>query len=153
MKVQVGVPPFHFTMSNFIQLMTKNTSWYSPPMYTHPNGYKFFIGVLPNGWSTARNTHVSVHLYSMPGEFDVTLQWPAKFTITLQLLNQHRDQDHITVTVRFQWTKPEIEGQHVTYFTNTLIAHTDLELNVQKQTQYLKDDCLHFCISKIQAQK
>ena len=45
------------------------------------------------------------------------------------------------------------EGEVVMYFTFTLIAHTDLELNAQKQTQYLKDDCLHFRITKIEAQK
>ena len=94
-----------------------------------------------------------VDFYSMPGEFDATLQWPAKFTITLQLLNQHRDQDHITVTTQFQWRKPESKNCNVGRFTEKLIAHTDLELNAQKQTQYLKDDCLHFRITKIEAQK
>ena len=78
-----------------------------------------------------------------------------KVTITLQLLNQHRDQDHITVTKQFQWMKPESERVCVDYFTYTLIAHTDLKLNAQKQTQYtyLKDDCLRFRITKIEAQK
>ena len=145
--------PLHFTMSNFKQLMTKRTHWYSPPMYTHPHGYKFCIAVWPYGLGAYGGTYVSVRLYLMSGEFDATLQWPAKFTITLQLLNQHRDQDHITVTNQFQWNKPDRERQLVANFTLALIAHTDLELNAQKQTQYLKDDCLHFCITKIVAQK
>ena len=37
---------------------------------------EFCIGVWPNG---------------LRGEFDATLQWWAKFTITLQLLNHHSD--------------------------------------------------------------
>jgi len=41
---------------------------------------------------------------------------------------------------------------YVGCFTHTLIAHTDLELNAEKQTQYLKEDCLHFCITKLEAQ-
>ena len=146
LNMKLGMPPFHFTMSNFNQLKTKRTNWYSPPMYTHSHGYKFCIEVYPSGRSMARNTHVSVYLYSMPGEFDAALQWPAKFTITLQLLNQDRDQDHITVTQRFQWNKPERERVYVTIFTYKLIAHTDLD-------QYLKDDCLHFRITKIEAMK
>jgi len=153
LNMKLGMPPFHFTMSNFNQLKTKRTNWYSPPMYTHSHGYKFCIEVYPSGRSMARNTHVSVYLYSMSGDFDATLQWPAKFTITLQLLNQHRDQDHITVTAWFQWNKPGSERWGIDYFTTTLIAHTDLEMNAQKQTQYLKDDCLHFRITKIEAQK
>ena len=122
-------------------------------MYTHPHGYKFCILAWSGGEGGGWGTHVSVRFYSMPGEFDATLQWPAKFTITLQLLNQHRDQDHITVTKQFQWTKPEGETQHIDNFSVTFIAHADLELNAQKQTQYLKDDCLHFRITKIEAQK
>ena len=154
LNMKLGMPPLHLTMSNFNQLKTKNANWYSPPMYTHPHGYKFCITVWPNGvGSSVTGTHVSVHLYSMSGEFDATLQWPAKFTITLQLLNQHRDQDHTTVTKQFQWNKPEMERVGLDYFTYRLIAHTDLKLNAQKQTQYLKDDCLRFCITKIEARK
>ena len=153
--MKLGMPPFHLTMSNFNQLKTKETYWESPPMYTHTHGYKFCIEVYPcgMGWVGVYGTHVSVSLYSLPGEFDAILQWPAKFNITLQLLNQHRDKDHITVTQQFQWKKPEREREGVGWFTHTLIAHTDLELNAQKQTQYLKEDRLHFRITKIEAQK
>ena len=149
LNMKLGMLPLHFTMSSFNTLKTSSTWWYGPPMYTHTHGYKFYIGVYPSGTGDGFGTHVSVALYSMSGEFDATLQWPAKFTITLQLPNQHRDQDHITVTKRFQWNKPE--GRvFVTFFTHTFIAHTDLKLNAQKQTQYLKDDCLRFCIIKIE---
>ena len=132
-----GMPPFHFIMYDFNQLKSKDTSWHSSPMYTHPHGYKFCIAVYPNGWFCGDvGTHVSVYLYSKPGEFDAILQWPAKVIITLQLLNQHRDQDHITVTKQFLWKRPERDREYVGvgYFTCTLIAHTYLELNVQKQT-------------------
>jgi len=149
MKVQVGVPPFHFTMSNFNHLKTERTWWDSPPMYTHAHGYKFCIGVLPYRYGS----NVTVDFHSMSGEFDATLQWPAKFTITLQLLNQHRDHDHITVTRQLQWNKPESEREQQVYFTATLLAQSDLELNAQKQTQYLKDDCLRFHITKVEALK
>ena len=152
-EIKLGVPPFHLTMYNFKQHKSDMTSWYSPNMYTHNYGYKFRVKVNLN-WNPAiswwwKEVYVSVYFLSEVGEFDATLQWPAKFTITLQLLNQYRDQDHITVTKMFQWD-PE-RGYRSQYFTEKLIAHTDLELNAQKQTQYLKDDCLHFCITKIEA--
>ena len=142
--------PFHFTMSNFNHLKSKDGYGFSPPMYTHLHGYKFCMKMYPNG--TYLGKDVSVELYTMSGEFDDTLQWPAKFTITLQLLNLHRDQDHITVTKQFRWNKPEGKTVYVGYFTDNLIAHTDLKLNAQKQTQYLKDDSLHFRITKIDAE-
>ena len=104
------------------------------------------------GWG--KGTHVTVYLYSMSGEFDATLQWPVKVTITLQLLNQHRDQDHITVTKSFQWTKSESENDWVYAgdFHSRFVSHAVLEYNAQKQTQYLKDDCLHFRVAKMEFQ-
>ena len=123
-------------------------------MYTHPHGYKFCIVVWPNGWFVdgRHGTHVLVYLNSKLGEFDATLQWPANFTITLQLLNQHRDQDHITVTKPFQWTKSENDWVYAGDFHSRFVSHAVLEYNAQKQTQYLKDDCLHFRVAKMEFQ-
>ena len=151
--IKLGVPPFHLTMYKFKHHKYDMVRWYSPYMYTHNCGYKFRFKVNLN-WNPTilwlwKEVYVSVFFLSEVGEFDATLHWPARFTITLQLLNQHRDQDHITVTKTFQWER----GYDSQYYTEKLIAHTDLELNAQKQTQYLKDDCLHFCITKIEAQK
>ena len=154
LNIKLGVPPFHLTMYNFNLWKTRNIHWLSPAMYTHPRGYKFCILVKPYGnysmgsWWRGEVYHVSVSFLPMSGKFDATLQWPAKFTITLQLLNQHRDRNHITVTKQFEWT--ETNGSQ--YFTEELLAHNNLESNAQKQAQYLKYDCLRFCISKIEEQ-
>ncbi len=84
------------------------------------------------------------------GENDDHLKWPADCTITLQLLNQHRDQDHITVNRRFQWKKPTVQyllGLGPTF--SKFIAHKDLDWNTDRQTQYLKNDSLRFRITDI----
>ena len=142
LNMKLGMPPFTFTMHNFNQLKTRGsyccTYWYSPCMYTHTHGYKFCIKVWPNS-----QPFVSVELFLMSGEFDATLQWPAEFTITLQLLNQYRNQDHIEQKIQ---SSPEWRAPRIFTITNTLIAHTDLKENVEKQTQYLKDSCLRFRI-------
>ena len=39
-------------------------------------------------------TRVSVKVYAIASEYDTRLKFPARFT--LELLNQHRDQDHYT---------------------------------------------------------
>ena len=120
-------------MYDFNQLKSKGTSWHSSPMYTHPNGYKFCIAVYPNGWFV----EMWVLMCRCTSEFDAILQWPAKVIITLQLLNQLRDNDHITgtKTVSLEETR---EGERVyvgvSYFTRTLIAHTYLELNADHST-------------------
>ena len=149
LDMKVFVPPNSFTMTNFHQKKISKLTWLSPAMYTHPHGYKFYIEVWPNGEFQAYGTHVSVYLYAMPGEFDGILQWPVRCTVTLQLLNLYRDQDHFTVTKHMKWNKPGCEKRFSGSFGKMFISHADLELNVQKQTQYLKDDCLSFCVAKI----
>ena len=149
LDMKICVPPNSFTMSNFNQRRISKLTWFSPAMYTHPHGYRFHIEVLPNGEFEAYDTHVSVYLYAMQGKFDGILQWPAKCTITLQLLNLYRDQDHITVTKHFEWKKPTCEKRFTGSFGKKFVEHGNLELNVERQTHYLKDDCLCFCVTKI----
>ena len=154
-----GVPPYHLTLTNYAELKGKNTHWDSERFYTHPGGYQCYIRVWPNGWGEGKGTHVTVWLYSAPGQFGGTLPWPANATFTLQLLNQHRDQDHVTVTKRIEWEKPTagivfaFSNVHVYIFSDTFIPRAKLGWNAGKQTKYLHEDCLRFRITKIQLHK
>ena len=136
-------------MPDFKQYKDENTCWFSPPLYTHYGGYKFCTKVWARGgW---RRDKLTVLLCSMKGEFDRQLQWPAKCTITLQLLNQERDQDHVTVTeTPTGWKRPTTEGHCDTIKIYHCIAHKDLEYDAQKQTCYLKNDCLVFRVAKVE---
>ncbi len=139
-----------FTTTGFQNLKRNEWGLDSPLVYTHPGGYKIGICVYPIGLGEGKGTHVSVYLRSAKGENDNHLKWPADCTITLQLLNQHRDHDHITVSRRLQWNKPT--GIYLPYTTtiDKFIAHKDLDWNAGRQTQYLKNDCLQFRICSIQ---
>ena len=144
------LPTYHLTMANYAELKRNNTHWDSECFYTHPGGYQCFIRVAPNGeLGEGCGTHVAVQLYSVAGQFDGILPWPAKATFTLQLLNHHRDQDHVTVTERFQWKKPRGNG-YVGDFSSTFIPHAELGWNAEKQTKYLHEDCLRFKMAKIE---
>ena len=63
----------------------------SSPFYRY--GYKCKLRVYPNGLDSGENTHLSVYLVIMKGEYDATLTWPfdKKFTFTLidQQENEH----------------------------------------------------------------
>ena len=144
----VMITPVTFVLHNYAQHRAQNTSWTSPPFFTHIIGYKLCLVVWPNGLLGAHNRTISVKVCSMKGEFDDTLRWPAEFSITVHLLNQHRDQDHYTQSRKIQWTKPEHEVTEVYWISphSTFINHTSLEWNPEKQTQYLKNDCLLFKI-------
>ena len=147
---EVGIPPYDITLSNYQQEKARDGSIYSPPMYTHPGGYKFKLKLRPNGVWYSVGTHVSVLVYSVKSDHDDSLKFPVKFTITVQLLNQHRDQDHHTRDIKCEVkTRERIGGAWYIGDNDKFIPYADLEWNRAKQTQYLKDDCLKFRITKI----
>ncbi len=141
-----------FTVNDFQRVKRSYNRWDSSPLYTHQGGYKVGIRVCPHGSYEGYGTHVSVYPCSLKGENDDRLKWPADCTITVQLLNQHRDQDHVTVSKRFQWNKPTTPSlwPFCPPFGNKFIAHKDLDWNAAKQTQYLKNDYLQLRITEIQ---
>ena len=143
----VHSPPYYCTLSNYQQVSARDGRIYSPPMYTHPGGYKFKLELWPNGLGTGAGTHVSVDVLSLKSDHNAKLKFPVKLTITLQLLNQHRDQDHHTRDIQCEI---KTIGTRLTAGSDwTFIPHADLEWNRGKQTQYLKDNCLRFRITKI----
>ena len=153
-----GVLPTELTMTNFEQHKTNNDQWYSPPFYTHPQGYKMCLDVNANGSGDGRGTHVSVFAFLMKGEFDDHLSWPFRGHVTVAMLNQMQDSNHTTKTIPFTETT---ESKHIGRVTvgdrapgawgcPTFIAHADLDYNPVKNCQYLKYDCLHFQIVKVE---
>ena len=82
---QVKEKPCIFKMPEFKQ---HKSSWYSPPFYTRPGGYKMCVSVNANGNGDAADTHVSVFAYLMKGRNDDTLPWPFPEKVTFTRLNQ-----------------------------------------------------------------
>ena len=150
LSLVADIPEYRFTVKQYTKLQTIETPWSSEPFRTHEKGYKGSILV----WlTTARDKqHISVGFQSVPGEFDATLPWPVKVTFTLQLVNQHRDQDHWTATETFEW-KRQKTNTFVGTFSHTLISHNELGWNAEKQTQYLKGNHLQFRVTKIEIHK
>ena len=151
-----GVLPTERTMTNFEQ--HKISHWFSLPFYTHPQGYKMCLSVVPNGSGIGRNTHVSVFAYLMRGEFDRHLKWPFQGHVTVAMLNQLEDNHHTTRMIRFTETTDNSAIDRVTereiapngWGYHTFIAHTDLGYNPAKNCRYLQYDCLRFQIIKVE---
>ena len=138
-----------FKMENFSKEKEKgkdlNSRWYGPAMYTHVDGYKFYIAVLANGIGDGRGKAVAVQLYSLPGEFDGQLKWPVKDKFTLELVNQ-RGGDNVIAEAFSSWDKPDFRKCITNFHSITVdgyyhfIKHSQLE-------HFLVDDTLHFLIS------
>ena len=145
------VPPHDIPYANYQKEKARICPQsYSIPMYTHPGGYVFMLQFWPIGLNDGRNTHLSVSVHLLKGDHDAELKFPAKFTATIQLLNQHRDQDHHTRDIQCEVTRAKIDVVKCYIGADwKFIPLATLEWNRDKQTQYLKDDCLKFRITKI----
>ena len=152
-EVDTGQPigPVELTMTNFQQRYRDHDVWFSPPFYSHPHGYKMCLRVYANGEGNCEGTHVSVFVSLMRGVFDDCLKWPFRGNITIQLLNQEEDKDHVVEIADFTDHTPDKYSKRVSKGEQSLfgwgypnfLPHTDLE------PKYLKNDCLKFRISKI----
>ena len=116
----------------------------SPSMYTHSEGYNFYLMLYTDGLFDGISTHLSVSVHSLKGDHDDKLKFPARFTITLELLNQHRDQDHHRRDIQCVGTRETIKKQEEVGSNWKFISHAGLKWNQCNQTQYLKNDCLLF---------
>ena len=62
----------------------------SSPFYRH--GYKFKLSIYPNGDGSGKNTHLSLFLIIMKGEYDATLTWPLYKTFTFTVIDQQENE-------------------------------------------------------------
>ena len=116
----------------------------SRPFYTS-HGYHMALQVNADGEGSGKGTHISVYAPIRQGEYDRQVKWPLLGSITFTLLNQLEDRNHHSETtilrkvndarVGVDWGKPKF------------IAHSALDYNPIKNTQYLKDDTLYFRVA------
>ena len=88
-------------MTNYLQHKKAKDSWYSPPVFSGPLGYKICLRVDASGTESGAGKYVSVYVHLMKGDHDKTLKWPFQGVITVQLLNQKMDQRHVEWTAHF----------------------------------------------------
>ena len=140
------VPSAVLTMTDFQQHKKDGDIWYSPPVYTHHQGYKICFKVSANGSGSGEGTHVSVHVYFRRGEFDDSLKWPFRGGISFQLLDQLKGKDHKTHSLTYDNTVDYKNCSRVVYGergsngwgSSKFIAHSRLIPN------YLQNDTLQF---------
>ena len=162
-KSTVFIPPPSFTMTSFEQHKKSEDIWLSPPFYSHIGGYKMCISVYANGCGAGEDTHLSVYLNMMPGEYDDNLKWPFHGEVTVQLLNQRNNANHCEgpliesgdyssndidfMVCIAQVQEPQQHGPEWGY--HEFIPHERLAYNASKDCQYLINDCLKFQVNKV----
>ena len=121
-----------------------------PPFNTSSKGYKMCACVYADG--AGEGTHVSVGACLMKGDNDDSLSWPFTGTITVELLNQLEDKNHLKKTVIFtadhKSSQRVVDGERGSgYGWPQFISHAGLAHKPLTNTQYLKDNTLIFRVS------
>ena len=124
-----------------------NRPVYLPAFYTHPHGYRMRLWVSPNGYGAGKGTHVSIMTYVLDGPFDDYLNWPFQGMITIQIVNQVGDHDHVEEIIDYTDNTPKRFTDGWGY--HDFLAHNELQYNAERQTQYLKDNTLHIRVTKV----
>ena len=117
------------------------------------------LNVDANSGAASDGTHVSVYVYLMRGEHDDKLTWPFRGDITIQLVNQNRDQDHLEKIVHFTDENGAADNDTSGRVTSgeraksawgypAFIFHTELESTAGTK-QYLKNDCVKFKVNQV----
>ena len=78
----------------------KTLSLYSQPFYTSRFGYKMCARVYLNGDGMGKGSHMSLFFVVMKGEFDALLPWPFKQRVTMTLVDQEKNETHISDSFR-----------------------------------------------------
>ena len=140
-----------FTITGVSQHMKYNTPYISTPFYTHKNGYKLRFEVLPNGYGSGAETHLSVFIRLLKGEYDDKLKWPMNITIQITILNWCNNDTHITKSRNISDTcvTGSNEIARLAWGLPQLCAHSTL-LTASETAKYVEDDCIHISLNFIQ---
>ena len=143
-------------MFNYNEHKRVGDQWYSVPFYSTTNGYKLQLRVDANGFASGKQTHLSVGVRLMKGEYDENLKWPLNSEITIQLQNWREDKGHVE-TIIDHYNAPiedrtklvDRETAQNSMIQGKFIPHSSLPYNADNNTEYLHNDTLCFRVSKV----
>ena len=152
-RIGMAIGPVRFTMHNFEQHRQRNDSWFSPPFYTNPQGYKICLCVVANGEGPANGKYTSVLIHMMRGDYDRYLKWPFRVVITVHLLDQEgNEENHHKEKIYVTDRTPNDVAQRVTNRERAEFGWGMFHFIEQDKLEphYLKNDSLCFEIGQIE---
>ena len=138
---------FTWRIDGFSEVLRKvksgeETAVESSPFYRF--GYKCKLHACPNGDSFAKDTHLSVFLIIMKGEYDASLSWPFHKKVTFTLIDQQenaKDKENIVKSFRSNlklknFERP-VKEQNVGWGLSNFVSHEQLQ-----KRRYIVDDAI-----------
>ena len=100
------VAPVILKMNKFEKHRRNNSSWFSPPFFTHRHGYRLLVCVIAAGYDGAarKDKFMSLGICVMQGQYDNEVTWPMEGVVRVSLLNQlsteDDDDENYVMTIR-----------------------------------------------------
>ena len=119
----------------------------SLPFFTSDCGYKLQASLFLNGNEGGEDSHLSIYIKMLPGEYDAILKWPFKHTVSFTLLDQNPDRTSAVNIVEsfipdpswpnFQRPSKTEDPDQLGFGFPKFVPHRMLQLR-----NYIKDDIL-----------
>ena len=138
------------TLTEFSKRRKFSKHYYSPPFYTHQQGYKLCLQVCPSGDGSSDGFHIPVFVCLMRGEHDELLQWPAKGEIFIDVINWREDKRHCKMAMSINANSVffrVIENMYGKVQCCSSISCSSLPYNPTINTEYLQEDCLRLRVT------
>ena len=142
-------------MPNYSQQKKDTDEWYSPPFYTGPGGYRMCLRVRAIGQRSGLGSHVSVFVHLMRSENDSNLKWPLSAEVIIRLVNFRENKNQKDFKVHFKNRllpdccarvyNRDVAAKGVGF--EKFIEREKLRLNTEKNTEFLRNDCIFFLIT------
>ena len=142
--LEITYTSHELTLVNFKKCQGKggDGSWYSDPFYSGLRGYRFLLNIDTNGHGNARNTHLTAYLKQLKNEFDKELQWPIKFKVYLEIINQRGDHSNHSRVGTVQLSSAD--SRYECIGDDKFFPLNGLAYNARTNTEYLRNDSIKF---------
>ena len=130
-------------VTNFENQVKKDSCIESVPFYAY--GYKLVLGLYPNGNGEVKNTHLSIFICVMKGEYDAILPWGFSKKVTFTLIDQQDSPDQrrdiaegFTANPNLRSFRKPVEGEdRVGRGFKEFVPHSDL-----RTRRFIVDDTI-----------
>ena len=138
---------FTWKIGSFSELLREAKSGeqidiYSSPFYRY--GYKCKLNLCPNGNGSGKNTHLSIFIIVMKGEYDAILTWPFNKDVKFTLIDQQEDANARENIDEFLYVKPSsgsyarpVDDENAARGSQTFASHENLQ-----ERRYIVDDTI-----------
>lgn len=137
--------PVIVKMPDFMNDMEDKLDWYSDPFYTHHEGYKMQLKVVPAGQGLCEGRFMSIYLCIMDGPYDNLLKWKLRGKFQVTLLNQVSDSKHRSVSFQVYANRGQ---SRPFWYCHEFMSHEEI-FKIKAGCQFFKDNCVIFEVCEL----